>query len=137
MHKYTSAKFFSQGRSTVNTILNVALIFISDVYEKGSSEGDSEERRIQRSDVKPPRTVFLSEEDVRLMQSFREEFDRIGGLCVCVLFVVGVFHIYILDFIVPADVFSPVGESSHFPGRKPVVTSQLESIPNIHGFFLK
>ena len=82
MHKYRGAEVFYQGRSTVNTILKVALIFLSDVYEKDSSRADSAERRIQRSDVKPPRTVFLSEEDVRLMQSFREEFDRIGGQCV-------------------------------------------------------
>ncbi|XP_070181587.1 uncharacterized protein [Littorina saxatilis] len=50
---------------------------ISDVYEKDGS-GKSEGRRIQRTDVKPPRMVLLSEEDVRIMQSFRGEYDRIG-----------------------------------------------------------
>ena len=77
----TLPSFFFRNMST----MNVGLTFVSEVYEKGSS-GDSEGRRIQRSDVKPPRTVCLSEEDVRLMQSFRDEFDRIGGLwfCVCV-----------------------------------------------------
>ena len=64
--------------------LNVELMIVSDVYEKGSGTGDSSGRRIQRSDVRPARTVFLSEEDVRLMQSFRDEFDRIGGLHVYV-----------------------------------------------------
>ena len=77
--------------------LNVELMIVSDVYEKGSGTGDSSGRRIQRSDVKPARTVFLSEEDVRLMQSFRDEFDRIGGL-----------HVYVclLGFFFSAFVFS-------------------------------
>ncbi|KAL8611175.1 hypothetical protein ACOMHN_064465 [Nucella lapillus] len=51
---------------------------LADVYEKEEGAGKREEKRIKRCDVQPPRTVDLSEEDVRLMQTFREELDRIG-----------------------------------------------------------
>ncbi|XP_076464022.1 uncharacterized protein LOC143296124 [Babylonia areolata] len=51
---------------------------LADVYEKSDGVSDTEKRRIRRCDVQPPRTMDLSEEDVRLMQTFRAEFDRIG-----------------------------------------------------------
>jgi hypothetical protein len=54
----------------------------TEVYEKGDSPVKKKQRRVQRrvqrSDVQPPRVVQVSEEDVRLMISFRAEFERVG-----------------------------------------------------------
>lgn len=47
------------------------------VYEKKDANGE-DSRIIRRSDVDPARRITLSERDVRMMQSFKKEFERIG-----------------------------------------------------------
>ena len=84
---------------------------MADAYEKASNTSDTTGRRIKRCDVKPPRVVVLSEEDVRIMQSFKEEFDRIGKSSLCLrirltLFVLVYYCVILIALISEAFVGS-------------------------------